>query len=794
MRANFTPRYQEVIALSKKLAVTFGHTQVELEHVLLSFLKVDTFFIPYIQQKLGIDFSNLEGLVVNFLSELPSVNPPTLDVDFSDQVQHCLDESSDLSIRQNHSYISVEHLFHAMLNSVHSNIIDYLIAANIDIIKLDECLESFLDGKIQEDVNILHEQQSTRIEPSHLSGNKSAIDSYGKNLNELAKAGEYDFIFPNQSYVLDLEQTLCRKNKSCALLIGDAGVGKSALVEGLAKRIVKLESNDYLISKKIISVDLSGMVAGTKYRGQFEERLKALIDEVIREKNIILFIDEIHTIVGAGNSEGALDAANILKPYIARGEITCVGATTHEEYKKSFAKDAALKRRFANIKIEEPTETEAEDILMKLTPAYANFHNVSYDKQCIKEAITLSSKYIDRYKLPDKAIDLIDEAGALVKIENYKKPPKAKRIEKALISDDVSVDTKNDIYEDYKNIMNKWGAEKAKQPAVVTPLDIRRVLAKKIDIDIEALNESHSEKLLNLESRINQDVIGQPEAISKICNSLFKTHSGLKDAFRPVGSFLFLGKTGTGKTLISKSLATHYFGSSKKLIYFDMSEFTESNSVSKFSGASPGYVGYENGGVLTEKVKRNPHSVILFDEIEKAHPIVLQSLLQILEEGRITDNNGEETSFKNSIIILTSNLGADIIDKNGAVGFMGSQTSSRDKIITEAKNKLSPELVNRFDDILLFNNFSNEDFVKIINIELNKVNKKLKPKNIKVIFNKSARNQVLKQCISDNLGARPIRRIIQNEIEVSLSKFILQNSCDKISVSYKGDKYICNEL
>jgi len=792
MRANFTPRYQEILSLAKKIAIQFKHKHTELEHILLSFLKVDTFLMPFISQKIGCSFSDLESLVVDTLKSFPTVEnvDQVNSIDFSQDVLDCLEYSNILSESKNHSYISVEHLLHAMINDMNSHVIDYFIAANLDVVKINDLIENFLSGNFNEDITLLSDHQQN-IMPNKSSSQPKLLELYGRDLNFLAKQGEYDFIFPNEKYILDLENILCRKNKSCALLIGDAGVGKSALVEGLAKRIVKLDSNDYLISKKIISLDLSSMVAGTKYRGQFEERLKGVIEEISSETNIILFIDEIHTLVGAGNSEGSLDAANILKPYIARGEITCVGATTHEEYKKSFNKDPALRRRFSNILIEEPEEDEVIDMLLKITPSYASFHNVSYEVDSVYEAVKLSSLYIPNRKFPDKAIDLIDQAGASVKINFYKKPKKAKLIEKALISEDIDRQTKDYIYEDYKKTMNKWGARKTKNPGVVKPDDIRAVLSKSLFIPIESLRESSSDKLLKLEGRMSKEVIGQSSAITKIVNSLFKSNCGLKDSSRPIGSFLFLGKTGTGKTLLSKSLAKNYFGSTKKLIYFDMSEFSESASVSKFSGASPGYVGYENGGVLTEKIKRNSHCVLLFDEIEKAHPVVLQSLLQILEEGRLTDNNGEETSFKNTIIILTSNLGADLIDKNGSLGFIANSNSKRDKILNEAKNKLSPELINRFDDIVLFDSFTDEDYKKIISLELKKLKLKLKNKNISINFNKSVKDKIFDLSKLENLGARPVRRIIQNEIETCVAKFILGKDKTAISISFKNNTFIC---
>jgi len=795
MRANFTPRTQEVLSLAKKLALKFSHLEIQSEHVLLSLVKVDSFLLPYIEFKIGVSFYSLEKTLTESLSSFNSSKVDLDSVQFSDEVRSFLDLAFNLSSARQHSYVSVEHLLYAMLNDLECSALDYFIACDIDVVKVQEALEEVLSQDSLSTENFLSMSNPTNdtVPPKSKSNSNQTLESYGVNLNKLAKNGDYDFIDPNPIYIKQIEETLCRKTKSCVLLIGDAGVGKTALVEGLTKRIVSLETNDFLANKTIISMDLSAMVAGAKYRGQFEERIKAFIDEAKQDKNIILFIDEIHTIVGAGNSEGALDAANILKPYISRGEITCIGSTTHEEYKKSFGKDAALKRRFYTIKVDEPSNEEAIKIITNLLPSYSSFHNVGYEIDAIIEAVNLSHKFIYNKQLPDKAIDLLDQAGASLKINSYKKPKMAKQMEKALISEDVDSHTKNTIYENYKSILDKWGKRKSKKLAVVTPQHIRSILSTNLDIPIESLNETYSSKLLKLHSRMSKDVIGQNEAIEKIVNALFKTHCGLKDPDRPIGSFLFLGKTGVGKTLTSKALAKHYFGSSKKLIYFDMSEFSESVSVSKFSGSSPGYVGYEQGGILTEKIKRDPYSVLLFDEIEKAHPIVLQSLLQILEEGRMTDNSGEETSFKNTIIILTSNLGADLIDKNPSVGFLSKDNSKKDKILDEAKKKLSPELVNRFDGIVLFNNFKEEDLKKIINIELNKVKNKLKNKNIKINFSPLVKKYILNKTINENLGGRPIRRIIQSEIEVEIARFIILNECENLKLTFKNERLICNE-
>jgi len=791
MQANFTPRSQEILVLAKKLARKHNHRSVYLEHLLLSILKIDRYIVPSIKSKIGNKVDLLESSLQKSLDNFPEELDHEAEIFFSKELESCITFALQSSQDNSDFYVSVEHLLYSLIANPENNIIHHLISVDIDFLDFEDVVLSFLQKDFLLEEQITNGSFSSQLPPK---SNLSPLELYGTDLNILAKQGQFDFIFPNVNYIKQLESTLCRKTKSSALLVGDAGVGKTALVEGLAKKIVRLESNDYLISKEIISLDLSVMVAGTKYRGQFEERLNQCIEEAKSNPNIILFIDEIHTMVGAGNSEGSLDAANILKPYLARGEITCIGSTTHGEYKSSFAKDPALRRRFDVIQISEPTLNEAKKLLIDITPDYANYHNVAYSIDTIDEAIKLSNQYITNKKLPDKAIDLIDQAGANVKIAFYKKPKSAKKMEKVLMSDDVDIKIKNQVYDDYKKMMSKWGKSKQKKPAIVKPTHIREIISKKLHIPLETLNETLSTKVLKLESRMSKDVFGQSEAIIKICNSLYKSQSGLKDPNRPIGSFLFLGKTGVGKTLTSKSLAQHYFGSSKKLIYFDMSEFTESTAVSKFSGSSPGYIGYEKGGVLTEKVKKDPHCVLLFDEVEKAHPTVLQSLLQVLEEGRMTDNSGEETCFKNTIIILTSNLGADLIDKGGSVGFMKSDNSHKDKVLEEAKRKLSPELVNRFDGVVLFNNFGDNDFHKIIQSELKKVKAKLKVKNISLRFSSTVTKFILNKAKSENLGGRPVRRIINNELEVSLSKFMLQNEAEIINVKVSNGEFICEQV
>jgi ATP-dependent Clp protease ATP-binding subunit ClpC len=795
MIPNFTPRSQQIIALSKKLAKKHRNPKIILDHLFLAFLKSDSFILPFVLSKYDIDYEDLLELVESSLDMYGAPHSEDIaEAEFSKEARSCLELSFAFSNERDHSYISVEHLLYAMIVQEGSPVPEYFLICEVDIENLKNLIEELLDSEMNQSPFIIASALKSGTDSQPPPPSSKAIEAYSVNLNELAESGQFDYIYPCSNYIFQIEEILCRKTKSSAMLVGDAGVGKTALVEHLSNRICKLKTNEYLINKKVLSLDLFSMIAGTKYRGQFEERLKAFIDVIRKDKNIILFIDEIHTIVGAGNAEGSLDAANILKPFIARGEITCIGATTNEEYKKSIAKDPALKRRFGLVRVEEPSREETGNILNSLVSNYSDFHNVEYTQESIEESISLSSKYINDRKLPDKAIDLLDQAGSSVKIKHFKKPKEAKNMERVMSDDSIDVDSKNIVFQKYKKVISKWSDSTLKKLPKVTGQDIKKIISSNFGVPMDVLNESQNKKLSFLSSKLNKNIVGQSEAIEKICNSLYRSQAGLKDPHRPISSFLFLGKTGLGKTLTAKSLSINYFGGENNLIYFDMSEFSSEVSVSKLTGAAPGYVGYEKGGELTEKVKRNPYSVLLFDEIEKANPTTLQSLLQILEEGRLTDNSGEETSFKNCVIILTSNIGAFVVDKQSTVGFGQNETKKNSKILDEAKKILSPEFINRLDAIVVFNNFSENDLRKIITIEFNKMKAKLKHKNISCSLSKRARDLIVSVALEENLGGRPIRRIIQNDIEVLIGKIIIENSLrdKKILINCKDGDFCCN--
>mgnify|MGYP003151583409 CR=1 FL=1 len=799
MAPNFTPRTQEIIATSKKLAEKYSHNEVSLDHLFLAILKSDSLVLPFIISRYNIDYSILVELVEDSI-ESQFDSPPQEsrlgnlgNVQFSEQYRNCLTAACNSSSSKSHFFVSVEHILHGLLIAENSSIPEYFLVLDIDVEDLKNWLEKIIDYDTV-DAHPSIQYKPSGPEPS-IQGPKP-IEAYSTNLTELAADGEFDYISSNASYYNQISEALCRKTKSSVVLVGEAGVGKTALVENLAKKISKFESNDYLINKQVISLDLFSMIAGTKYRGQFEERLKSFIEFVKKDKNIILFIDEIHTLIGAGNAEGTLDAANILKPYLARGEITCIGATTNKEYKKSIEKDSALKRRFAVVRVHEPSPKESLNILNTVSEGYSLFHNVMYDSSALLEAVSLSNRYIKDRALPDKAIDLIDQAGARLKISSFKKPNSLKALEQIIIDPEVDNDTKQSVFTKYQSQVRKWGKKQLESQPTVLPIHIQEIISDRFNIPIEVLQESNSSRLSKLHKNMSKDVIGQDHVVSKIYDSLCRHQIGLKDPNRPTASFLFLGKTGLGKTLTAKSLSKYYFGGDKNLIYFDMSEFSESVSTSKLIGSSPGYVGYEEGGGLTEKLKANPYSVLLFDEIEKAHPTVMQSLLQILEEGRITDNSGQEVSCKHCVIILTSNVGAFIVDKTNAVGFGSTNTNNNSRILDEAKRTFSPELINRLDDVLVFNNLEKSEVNKIITLEFNKVKSKLKSKNITCVLSKSARDKIIDLTISDNMGARPVRKIMQNQIETCIAKKLinLEKNPEKISLNFKEGIFNCNIL
>ena len=639
------------------------------------------------------------------------------------------------------------------------------------------------------------------------------LDNFSRDLIKLAEEGKIDPVIGRDNEVKRIAQILSRKKKNNVVVVGDAGVGKSALVEKLALMIYKNECPPNLLDKRIMSLDLTSLVAGTKYRGQFEERIKAILNELQEAPNVIVFIDELHTMVGAGNASGSMDAANILKPALARGEIQCIGATTFDEFKKHIEKDSALVRRFQKITLKEPTQTETIEILNNLKESYQNFHKVKYEDNVIETIVKLSSRYIADRQFPDKAIDVMDELGSEKKvsdkipesIEKAKKQAEEIKERKLLVVKTQNYEQAAKLRDEERKVLLqleeekiKWSNLKKENKIPITINDVYDIITQMTGVPITKLDEKETEKLLMLEEILSKKVIGQSEAITTISKSIRRNRVGIKDENKPIGSFIFLGSTGVGKTHLAKSLAEVLFGDPEKIIRVDMSEFMEKHNVSRLIGSPPGYVGYEEGGQLTEKVKNNPFSVILFDEIEKAHKDVFNILLQILDEGHLTDSFGRKVNFTNCLIIMTSNIGAKkVSDFGNGIGFTTSSSNQqkyevRKSIIQKSlKQQFAPEFLNRIDDIILFNSLDKETLKKIIDIELGKLNNRLKEKNYKIVFDDSVTDKIFELNSQEEYGARPLKRIIQNLCEDFLSEEILKSNIKEnkqVTIKYKDEK------
>jgi ATP-dependent Clp protease ATP-binding subunit ClpC len=641
-----------------------------------------------------------------------------------------------------------------------------------------------------------------------------ALKAFGRDLTEIARKGEMDPVIGRKNEIERVIQILCRRTKNNPVLLGEAGVGKTAIVEGLAQEIAAGNVPELLRDKRVITLDLALMVAGTKYRGQFEERIKAVMDEIRRSKNIILFIDELHTIVGAGSAEGTMDASNIIKPALSRGELQCIGATTLNEYRKYIEKDAALERRFQSVKVEAPSVEEAILILKGLRPKYEDHHKAEFSDKAIEASVKLSDRYItDRY-LPDKAIDLMDEAGSRARIGTMTRPPEVKELEgeiediktkkeRAIKNQDFEGaaamrDKEKTTKEKLENLLKEWRASREEKRVKVEEEDILHVVSKWTGIPLQRMEQGEMQRLLKVEEEMTKVVIGQREAVAAIGKALRRSRADLKDPRRPIGTFALLGPTGVGKTLLAKTLAEQMFGDSKALIQLDMSEYMEKFNVSRLIGSPPGYVGYEEGGQLTEQVRRKPYSVVLFDEVEKAHPDVWNMLLQILEEGKLTDNVGRVVNFRNTIILMTSNVGSDTIKRQSTLGFSpitdeNSYEKMRDKILEEAKKTFRPEFLNRLDDLIVFRSLTKPDLVEILDLEVRKVMQRLKNRNILLQLDEKAKDFLVEKGYDPQYGARPMRRSVERFLEDPLAEEILRGAMhegESIRVSVDKDRLI----
>ena len=784
----FTERARNILMYAHEESQNFKHGYVGTEHIILGILKEEDSIAASALINAGVDYNKVKELVEKYIG-VGDIEMPKNEIALTPRTKRLFELSLIEARGLNQNYISPEHILLALIREPEG--VAYTILGNLGV--------DF--SKLRNEIinNIAGDETQQGSSPKKGKSNTPTLEKYGKDLTELAKEGKLDPIIGRDKETERVLEILCRRIKNNPCLIGDPGVGKTAIAEGLAQKIASGNIPELLKDKRVVTLDLSSMVAGSKYRGEFEERLKSVMDEISKAGDVILFIDEIHTIVGAGGAEGAIDASNILKPALGRGEIQCIGATTLEEYRKYIEKDAALERRFQPVMVEEPTKEEAVEILKGLRDKYEAHHRVKITDDAILAAVNLSDRYItDRY-LPDKAIDLIDEAGSKVRIQNLTAPKDLKELENDLevvIKEKADAITMQDfekaatLRDKEKELRDKleaskknWVSQNSGADAVVDEKHIANVISKWMNIPIEKLTESEAERLLKLEEILHKRVIGQEEAVESIARAVRRARVGLKDPKRPIGSFIFLGPTGVGKTELSKALAEAMFGDENSIIRVDMSEYMERHTVSKLIGAPPGYVGFDDGGQLTEKIRRRPYSVVLFDEIEKAHPDVFNILLQILEDGRLTDGKGKTVDFKNTIVIMTSNAGASAIRKQKTIGFSQNANEAnnehekmKENIMEELKRSFRPEFLNRIDDIIVFHSLAEEDLLEIVGLMLNSVSERLKEKEINIKFDEESKKYLAKEGFDPTYGARPLRRAITKTVEDKLSEEILKGN------------------
>ena len=806
MNIKYTAKAAESLRHAEDIADMLGHSYIGSEHLLIGLIQTEGCLASSILINNGVT----EDKVINMVYELiaPDSSLCLKDkLDYTPRLSHILEVSSVEAARFNEKRVGTEHLLIALMKETEGVAARLLNTMGVNVKKLFKDIIVAMGRDIADFKDEFKTGQPKSKKPQMLA-------QYSRDLTEMAKNGKLDAVIGRQNEINRVIQILSRRTKNNPCLIGEPGVGKTAIVEGLASRIVEGDVPDTIINKRVLTLDLSGMVAGSKYRGEFEERIKKVIDEVKTDGNILLFLDELHTVIGAGGAEGAIDASNILKPSLARGEIQLIGATTLEEYRKHIEKDAALERRFQPVKVEEPTEAETVEILNGLKERYEELHNVVILPEAIQAAAKMSKRYINDRFLPDKAIDLIDEAASKKKLSSHVKPDNIKKTEKEIKAleeekiDSIEAgdfDTTRDIKvklekkkEKLDRLNRAWEKGNVENNLTIGENDIAEVVSMWTKIPVSKIQEEETERLLKLENTLHDRVIGQSEAVSAVAKAIRRGRVGLNDPNRPIGSFLFLGPTGVGKTELSKALAYAMFGSESSLIRVDMSEFMEKHTVSKLIGSPPGYVGYDEGGQMSEKVRRNPYSVVLFDEIEKAHPDIFNVLLQVLDDGRITDSTGRVVDFKNTVIIMTSNAGAQNIIQPKNLGFMSQADEKKDhenmknKVMEEVKRLFKPEFLNRIDDIIVFHTLSKDEIGQIVDLMINSVNKRtLEQMKISIELDKDAKDYIVSKGYDSKYGARPLRRTIQNEIENVLAEKILEGEVkngSKVLVSCKDGK------
>ncbi|MGD8192807.1 ATP-dependent Clp protease ATP-binding subunit [Brevibacillus ginsengisoli] len=807
MFGRFTERAQKVLALAQEEAVRLGHKDIGTEHVLLGLIREGEGIAAKALQALGLGLDKIQSEVESLIgrgAEQPS------NINYTPRAKKVIELSMDEARKLGHTYVGTEHILLGLIREGEG--VAARILNNLGV-SLNKARQQVLQLLGSSEMMASHQPSGNAV-----AANTPTLDSLARDLTAMAREGGLDPVIGRQKEIERVIQVLSRRTKNNPVLIGEPGVGKTAIAEGLAQKIVNNEIPETLREKRVMTLDMGTVVAGTKYRGEFEDRLKKIMDEIRQAGNIILFIDELHTLIGAGGAEGAIDASNILKPALARGELQCVGATTLDEYRKYIEKDAALERRFQPIQVNEPNVEDAIKILHGLRDRYEAHHRVKITDEAIDQAVRLSDRYITDRFLPDKAIDLVDEAASKVRLQSFTVPPNLKeleaRLEEVRKEKDAAVqsqefeeaaalrDQEQKLREELETTKKDWKERQGKLNMEVTPEDIAHVVANWTGIPVVKLKEEETERLLKMEEILHDRVIGQDEAVKSISRAVRRARAGLKDPKRPIGSFIFLGPTGVGKTELARAVAEALFGDEDSMIRIDMSEYMEKHSTARLVGAPPGYVGYDEGGQLTEKVRRKPYSVILLDEIEKAHPDVFNILLQVLDDGRLTDSKGRTVDFRNTVVIMTSNVGANMIKKNTSLGFTTGDTEKKyqdmkDKVMDELKRSFRPEFLNRIDEVIVFHSLEQEHIEQIVSLMTDELRKRLKEQNIDFQLTDEAKKILAKEGFDPAYGARPLRRAIQRNIEDRLSEELLKgtiNKGDTVTIDAEDGKLIVKGL
>jgi ATP-dependent Clp protease ATP-binding subunit ClpC len=796
----FTERAQDAAARAYEIVQRYGHTQVDTEHVFLALLEQQDGAVPQILTALSVESAAIQERLDRELRASPKVavyGGGVGQVFYTPRIRTVLELSQGEANRLKDEYISTEHIFLAIMSERNTASARILQEFNITRERVLEAINELRGGQ--------------RVTSRQTDSRYRTLEKYSRDLTQLAREGRLDPVIGRDDEILRVIQVLSRRTKNNPVLIGEAGVGKTAIVEGLAQKIITSDVPENLLNKKVVALDLGAMIAGSRFRGEFEERLKAAMEEIQRAQGeIILFIDELHTVVGAGSAQGAMDASNMLKPALARGELQCVGATTLDEYRQYVERDSALERRFAPVFVDEPSVEETIDMLRGLRDRYEVHHNVEFSEDALVAAAKLSSRYVTDRRLPDKAIDLMDEAAAKLRVALHTLPPDLKKlkteIDELLLSEEeasaardyeraqISKADRLRLESEFKDMRDAWRDEQ-KLDEIVDEKDVAEVISAWTGIPISQMMETEAVKLLHMEERLHERIVGQDRAIAALADAIRRSRSGLSDPRRPIGSFIFLGSSGVGKTELAKALAEFLFDDEDALIRVDMSEYREQHTVSRLFGAPPGYVGYEQGGQLTEQIRRRPYSVVLFDEIEKAHPDVWNALLQLLDDGRLTDGQGRIVNFRNAVIVMTSNVGTSFVKKSGALGFAGMQAQDREdhKRIEDAlKQTFRPEFINRIDEIIIFEPLSVEDVIEIVKLQMKDVQERLADQgNLSIELTEPAQTWLAEQGFDEDFGARPLKRAIQRYVESALSVRLLKGefkSGDRVRIDLAGDE------